>query len=78
MESVSDLEDNLQSFINEYILCNQCGNPETKLKYTKSKGIGMKMSCNACGKNSYILDSDINNDIFEVLVKYLKTQKTKK
>ena len=75
---VSDLQSTLQEMINNYVLCKDCGNPETKLRL-KSDGKRMSMKCAACGKKSVL---DYNGDIFESLIKYLKSsekeQKKKK
>ena len=70
-----DLEECLQCFINEYILCNKCGNPETKLKYNKKKDI-LKMKCNACGKKSCLECSE--EDIYESILKIFKTELKKR
>lgn len=43
------LQDYLDGFINKFVLCNECKNPETDLKITKDKQ-GIMRDCKACGK----------------------------
>ena len=70
----NDLEMQLQDFIDEYVLCNQCNNPETRLKYSKTKE-GIKMKCYICGKSDYIKNTTAFNAIVKILKQdYMKTR----
>lgn len=44
--SPSELQIALQEFIDQYVLCTDCGNPETQITLKKKK---YSMSCKACG-----------------------------
>lgn len=48
-KTLDELESVLELFIKEYVLCNHCGNPETKM-YSVSKQ--EKRICKACGLKS--------------------------
>jgi translation initiation factor 2 beta subunit (eIF-2beta)/eIF-5 len=58
----------LQEMIDEYVLCIGCGNPETRIRYSKSGG-GIKMSCGACGHKGILPDSC---EVYNTMLKYLK------
>ena len=74
---LTKLQEILGELIKEYVLCVSCGNPETKIKYSSSKGECIQMKCAACGSKSLIREScDI--DVFECMLKYLKSKKKKK
>jgi translation initiation factor 5 len=47
-EQVKDI---IYSFIQKYLLCNNCDKPEVNLKYKKDK---IKQKCRACGNNIYV------------------------
>jgi translation initiation factor 2 beta subunit (eIF-2beta)/eIF-5 len=49
--TLNDIEPKLFAYIETFILCDTCGNPETKLE-EKKKGI-FKI-CSACGKSNLI------------------------
>ena len=71
------LQEILGEMIKEYVLCISCGNPETKIKYSSSKGECIQMKCAACGNKCLIRESgDI--DVFECMLKYLKSKKKQK
>ena len=52
MHEASRLRDLLDSFIDKYVLCGSCKNPETELILTKDEFI--YRDCKACGKRSDI------------------------
>ena len=52
--SPSDLQDNIYAFIEKFVLCTLCRNPETKLSCTTSKASKLFMSCKACGGRSEV------------------------
>lgn len=45
--SAEVLQTFLQDYINRFVLCESCGNPETKMKVAKRSGV--KLGCHACG-----------------------------
>jgi len=51
------LQDLLDGFIQKYVLCPSCSNPETVLKVSQSKGI-IGTSCKACGYAGTINSKD--------------------
>ena len=71
------LQEILGEMIKEYVLCLSCGNPETKIKYSSSKGVCIQIKCTACGKKNVIKESS-DIDVFECMLKYLKSKKKQK
>lgn len=67
------LQHTLGTFINTYILCQTCTNPETTLK-VKTKGL--QTTCKACGEKNYIPDNNTSDVIIKSLLK-TKTSKDK-
>lgn len=61
-----DVEDKLEDYIDLFILCKHCINPETSLRAKKGE---VRMFCYACGQLSRIEDSSDKKGSF---VKYLK------
>ena len=49
--SLSDLEPKLFSYIETYVLCDTCKNPETSLEESKK---GLSKLCKACGKSNFV------------------------
>ena len=63
----SDLQNKLNTFINIFVLCEECNNPETILKVNKEKEY-IKQSCSACGHN---IKKDLKkHKLLEQLVKH--------
>ena len=48
------LQDLLQDFIDIYVICQQCGNPETSYKVKKGT---LRLRCSACGHKSLVESS---------------------
>jgi translation initiation factor 5 len=48
---LKDLEEKLYQYIETYVLCGTCGNPETILDENKKR---IKKECNACGETTRI------------------------
>ncbi|RWS07574.1 eukaryotic translation initiation factor 5-like protein [Dinothrombium tinctorium] len=53
----SKLQDLLDGFIQKYVLCSSCGNPETILGVIQKKGI-ITTSCKACGHSGPLNNRD--------------------
>jgi translation initiation factor 5 len=51
---VTELTKVLSKYINQYVLCMQCTNPETLLKIRKDR---IKTECKACGARYYLDDN---------------------
>jgi len=66
------LQDLLDGFIQKYVLCAGCGNPETVLGCYIKKGI-ITSSCKACGYSGTIPSQD---KLATYIMKYPPTQKT--
>lgn len=62
--SVEILEQKLQKYINECILCGKCNNPET-IYFKKGNSVGK--GCNACGKGTKITESKLSKYILKSL-----------
>ncbi len=50
-----EMQDQIYNFINRYVLCDKCNNPETSL--VKKKDC-IQLPCIACGHNKYIKELD--------------------
>ena len=74
--TASDLQAILQLMINDYVLCRECGNPETQIVYSRQNGGKIKMKCKACPPISEITAAD-NTVVFDSVLKFLKNEKTK-
>jgi translation initiation factor 5 len=48
---VEDIMAHISKFVDAYVLCQVCTNPETTLKVKKDR---LKATCKACGAKSYI------------------------
>ena len=59
-----DLAELLDMFIEKYVLCGQCGNPETEIK-VKRERIGLK--CRACG---FATECDPGHKLSTYIVKH--------
>lgn len=60
--SEKELNDYLQIFIDNYVLCKKCNNPETIIG---RRGNQIEMNCSACGlANSFAPKSKMDNIIF--------------
>jgi len=66
-----DLEKLLDKFIDKYILCETCGNPETDLKITKNR---LSYSCRACGAITLI---DYEHRITDYIEKKIRESEKK-
>lgn len=66
------LQDILREFIDGYVLCRECSNPETRLRL-KSSGDALSMRCKACGMKSTI---KIPGAVFGCVLKYHKNKKS--
>ena len=49
IQKVEKLQEILNDFINNYVLCRQCLNPETTIANSKSNATFYEMKCKACG-----------------------------
>lgn len=70
-KSIADkniIQQKIYDFINIFILCKQCGNPETKLYVKNDK---LKQNCISCGVNSTI---NTNYKILFTIIKKLSTK----
>jgi translation initiation factor 5 len=66
------LQDHLDGFINKFILCKQCKNPETDLKFKDGRII---LDCKACGQRT---EADLRHKLSSFILKDNKTGKGKK
>jgi translation initiation factor 2 beta subunit (eIF-2beta)/eIF-5 len=65
--SKKTLQDTLQLFIADYVLCSSCSNPETEL-YAFSK-VSVEKSCKACG---YVSTLEVSSHkLVKCIVKYV-------
>lgn len=70
----NELQDSLDGFINRFVLCGSCKNPETEIQ-VKGKD-GLQRDCKACGKITQI---DIRHKLASFILKNApKNQKGKK
>jgi translation initiation factor 5 len=66
------LQDHLDGFINRFVLCKQCKNPETDLKFKDGRII---LDCKACGQRT---EADLRHKLSSFILKDVKTGKGKK
>jgi translation initiation factor 5 len=66
------LQDHLDGFINRFVLCKQCKNPETDLKFKDGHII---LDCKACGQRT---EADLRHKLSSFILKDAKTGKGKK
>jgi len=66
-----DLEKLLEKFIDKFILCGTCGNPETDFKITKNR---LSYSCRACGDITMI---DYEHRITDYIEKKIRESEKK-
>jgi len=64
--SSANLEELLAKFINTFVVCSECNNPETLLSSKKKAFI--EMICNACGRRSLI---DPKEKLTKIILKML-------
>ena len=60
------LQEYLQEYIETYVLCSVCGNPETRYSVSK-KRMALALKCKACGSRSGITDQ--NEHIYSFVLK---------
>lgn len=69
------LQDHLDKFIESYILCQKCNNPETVFETAGKKKVEKAaLACAACGNRSKL---DLNHKRATFLVRFLKSIKAK-
>lgn len=62
----------LYCFIQKYLLCAQCGTPESAIKCVeKASGNKIKQKCKACGNKCYL--ENVDKDVITVLKKISTT-----
>lgn len=52
------LDDILEKFITEYVICEKCGNPETVFGYPRQSTVGI--TCNSCGHQKVYRDKSLS------------------
>lgn len=72
--SADRLRELLDSFIEKFVLCQSCKNPETDLKITKADGMILR-DCKACGKRSNV---DMRHKLTTFITKNPPPKKSKK
>lgn len=65
--STSSLQHVLSTFINQFVLCEECNNPQTKLS---AKRYGVSQACDACGHECMITNAH------QKMVKYTINQQS--
>ncbi len=66
--SMKQIEEQLTNYIDLYVCCHECHNPETILKAKSGK---IRMRCYACGSTSYPNDREDKRDTFYKCLKKL-------
>lgn len=73
--STQDVQDTIFEFINDFILCKICQNPETSIKKRSNK---LKQKCFACGGVSTIKQCKYDNVVLKYCQKYASSNQAQK
>jgi len=60
----STMENHINDFVNTYVLCGSCSNPETELKKKKSKDY-LYLKCKACGERTIVQNNKVSEKILK-------------
>lgn len=71
-QEVSDLNETLDKFIEKYVLCGKCKNPETIILVKKDN---LRLKCKACG---YLTQCDVSHKISTYIIRSPPPQPEKK
>ena len=60
------IENHINDFVNNYVLCGSCSNPETELKKKKSKDY-LYLKCKACGLRTTVINNKITEKLYKII-----------